>query len=155
MERQLVVFKLADEEYGAPIEQVREIIRFVSITAVPKAPESVLGVISLRGRVIPVVSLRKRFGFSIVEPNEATRVVVSDVDGQTVGFVVDSVSEVLRLDEGNIEPPPEGGFQADSQFIKGIGKTGNRLIILLELARIMNLANITHLATNMEDGTNA
>ncbi|MGE5507201.1 MAG: chemotaxis protein CheW [Chitinophagales bacterium] len=140
MELQVVVFRLADEDYGVPIEQVREINRLVPITAVPKAPASVLGVINLREQIIPVVSLRERFGFAREANDDATRIVVSEVGGQTVGFVVDSVNEVLRLGEEAIEPAPPSTAGVDSAFIKGIGRLGDRLIIMLDLERIFDFS---------------
>lgn len=140
MELQLVVFKLDSEDFGAPIEQIREINRLVPITSVPKAPLSVLGVINLRGKVIPVISLRERFGFRKVTPDGYTRIVVSDVGGQTVGFVVDAVTEVLNLDDGAIEPAPESAAGVDSAFLRGIGKVGNRLILLLDLEQVFDFA---------------
>ncbi|HHW15345.1 MAG TPA: chemotaxis protein CheW [Firmicutes bacterium] len=145
MELQLVVFSLAGEDFGVPIDQVREIIRFTAVTKVPKAPVSVLGVINLRGRVIPVVSLRERFGFPAEEAGNATRIVVSDLAGQTAGFVVDAVTEVLRLDEGAIEPPPASASTVDSAFIKGIGKIDERLIILLDLEKVFDFSVLARL----------
>lgn len=138
MEIQLVVFTLAGEDFGVPIAQVREINRLVPITAIPKAPPSVLGVINLRGNVTPVMSLRDRFGFPRSENSEATRIVVSEVGTETVGFVVDAVTEVLRLDEGMIEPAPESAAEVDAEFIKGIGKMDDRLIIVLDLEKVFD-----------------
>lgn len=142
MELQLVVFKLAGEDFGVPIGQVREINRLVQITAVPQAPPSVLGVINLRGRVIPVISLRERFGFDRGQNNDATRIVVSDVAGETVGFVVDAVTEVLRLNEEAIEPAPQTTAGVDSAFIRGIGKVDDRLIIILDLERVFDFSSL-------------
>lgn len=147
MELQLVVFKLADEDFGVPIEQVREIIRLVQITHVPKAPSSVLGVINLRGRVIPVISLRDRFGLKKDGTDESTRIIVSDVGSQNVGFVVDAVTEVLRLDESSVEPAPDRAAGVDSAFIKGIGKVEDRLIIVLDLEKVFDLAALQELAS--------
>lgn len=139
MELQLVVFKLGSADFGARIEQIREINRLVPITGVPKAPPGVLGIINLRGTVIPVISLRERFGFPQVAADGYTRIVVSEVGGQTVGFVVDAVTEVLRVDDGAIEPAPENSTGVDSSFIAGIGKVGDRLIILLDLERVVDV----------------
>jgi purine-binding chemotaxis protein CheW len=147
MELQLVVFKLADEDFGVPIEQVREIIRLVQITHVPKAPSSVLGVINLRGKVIPVISLRDRFGLKKDGTDESTRIIVSDVGSQNVGFVVDAVTEVLRLDESSVEAAPERAAGVDSAFIKGIGKVEDRLIIVLDLEKVFDLSALQELAS--------
>lgn len=140
MEVQLVVFSSGGEDFGVTIDQVREINRLVPITALPKAPASVLGIINLRGKVIPVISLRERFGFEKGQNDEATRIVISEVAGQTVGFVVDAVMEVLRLEESLIEPPPENAAGVDSAFIRGIGKVNERLIIVLDLAKVLEIA---------------
>lgn len=136
MESQLVIFALASEDFGVPIEQVKEIIRFTSVTSLPKAPPAVLGVINLRNTVIPVVSLRERFGFPVQEVDNDTRIVVSDVCGQTVGFVVDAVTEVLRVSEDSIQPPPDNTSAVDSRFISGIGRIEDRLVIVLDLAQV-------------------
>lgn len=142
MELQLVVFELAGESFGVPIAQVREINRMVGITAVPKAPRSVLGVINLRGKVIPVLSLRERFGLERGLSTDTARIVVSDISGQTVGFVVDAVTEVLRLDEDAIEPPPQTATGLDAAFIRGIGKIGERLIIVLDLEKVFDVLSL-------------
>ncbi len=96
-ERQLVIFDLADEAYGVNIETVREIIRMQEITQVPRTPDYVEGVINLRGKVIPVIDMRKRFGFPVAEHTKDTRIVVIDIDGNDIGATVDAVTEVLRL----------------------------------------------------------
>ncbi|MGE5623879.1 MAG: chemotaxis protein CheW [Methanocella sp.] len=147
MEIQLVVFGLAGEDFGVPIAQVREINRLVPITALPKSPPSVLGIINLRGKVIPVISLRDRFGFPKAADDEATRIVVSDVAGQTVGFVVDAVTEVLRLEDAAIEPAPESAASVDSTFIEGIGKVEDRLVIVLDLAKVFDFSVLADLKT--------
>lgn len=146
MEMQLVVFSLAGEDFGVPIAQVREINRLVPITAVPKAPPSVLGIINLRGHVIPVLSLRERFGFARSESDEATRIVVSDIGEGTVGFVVDAVTEVLRMDDSAVEPAPESVAGVDAAFIKGIGKVDERLIIVLDLEKVFDFSAVHGLA---------
>jgi purine-binding chemotaxis protein CheW len=146
MELQLVVFSLAEESFGVPIDQVREIIRFTSVTSMPKAPDGVLGVINLRGKVIPVVSLRERFGFAQKDPDETTRIVVSDVGGQTVGFVVDAVNEVLRISDADDEPAPTTTSTAVASLIKGIGKVNGRLIILLDSERVFDVSTESEVA---------
>jgi purine-binding chemotaxis protein CheW len=140
MELQLVVFTLAGEAFGVPIGQVKEIVRFVPVTAVPKSPPSVLGVLNLRGKVVPVVNLRERFGLPGAQTDDATRIIVSDVAEQTLGFVVDGVSEVLRLSDGDIEPTPEAAAGVDASFIRGIGKVDERLIIVLELEKVFDFS---------------
>jgi purine-binding chemotaxis protein CheW len=136
LESQLVIFALGSEDFGVPIDQVKEIIRFTSITSIPKAPPAVLGVINLRDSIIPVISLRERFGFPIQEIDNDTRIVVSDVGGQIMGFVVDAVTEVLRISDESVQPPPGNTAGVDSRFISGIGRIEDRLVIVLDLAQV-------------------
>ena len=137
-EKQLVVFDLADEGYGVDISSVREIIRMQEITKVPKAPDFVEGVINLRGRVIPVVVLRKRFGFTVTEWTKDTRIVVVDIGKQDIGVVVDAVTEVLRLAATSVEPPSSVITTVDSEYLLGIAKLESRLIILLDLEQALS-----------------
>lgn len=137
-ELQLVTFKIAKEEFAVDILKVQEIIKLVEITRVPKSPCFVEGVINLRGKVIPVIDLRKRFGLDNVERNKDSRIIVIETDGKTVGMLVDSVSEVLRLDAGTIEPSPEIAGSVDSEYVNGVGKLEDRLIILLSLDKVLN-----------------
>ena len=136
-EEQLVTFSLGTEEFGVDIMLVQEIIRIPPITRVPKAPPYVVGVINLRGNVIPVVSLRNRFGMTSVEETDLSRIIVLQIKSKVFGIQVDAVTEVLRLDSEGIEPPPPISLGIDSQFIRGVGKLGERLLILLELDQIM------------------
>ena len=135
---QLVSFKLKEEEFGVDILQVREIIRVQQVTNFPNAPEFVEGVINLRGRVIPIVDLRKRFGLEKKEHSKSTRIIVVKVDEVTIGLIVDEVSEILRLPEDRVEPPPPivAGIEAD--YIKGVGKLEDRLLVLLDLNKILS-----------------
>jgi purine-binding chemotaxis protein CheW len=137
MERQIVIFGLADEDYGLDIDSVESIISMLPITAVPDAPEFVDGVTNLRGEVLPVVDLRKRLGLPLKEETKDTRIVVTEVDGSKVGIVVDEVSEVLRVAEEDIEPPSPLVAPVESDFIVGIAKAQERLIILLNPARLI------------------
>jgi len=134
---QLVSFNLGDEEYGVDILRVQEINRMVHITRVPKAPEFVEGVINLRGKVIPIVDLRKRFGLTVKPHDKNTRIIVVDIDGQTVGLIVDGVSEVLRFSMDTIEPPPAMVTGVDAEYIWGVGKLEDRLLILLDLSKVL------------------
>lgn len=135
-ELQLVIFLLAKEEYGLPITKVQEINRLVPITKLPQTPSFMEGIINLRGRVIPVIDLRKRFNLPVTEKNEDTRIIIVEVNGQTLGITVDAVSEVVRLPAASVEPPPPA-FILDSQYIHGIGKMENRLLILLDIDRVL------------------
>ncbi len=137
-EKQLVVFDLAAEAYGVDISSVREIIRMQEITQVPRTPEFVEGVINLRGKVIPVVDLRKRFGFEAEEATKDTRIVVVDIGGQDIGVVVDAVTEVLRVSADAVEPPSSVITTADSEYLLGIVKLSTRLIILLDLQQALS-----------------
>jgi purine-binding chemotaxis protein CheW len=136
-ERQLVVFQLGAELYGVDIARVHEIIRLQSITRVPRAPSFVEGVINLRGKVIPVVDLRRRFGLPLAEHTRATRTVVVEIGDQVVGIIVDSVSEVLRVNTATIEPPSPVVAGIDSEYLHGIAKLPERLVILLDLDRVL------------------
>ena len=137
-ERQLVVFDLATEAYGVDIGAVREIIRLQEITNVPRTPEFVKGVINLRGKVIPVVDLRKRFGLPVGEESTENRIVVVDIGGQDIGVIVDAVNEVLRIFSDSVEPPSSVITTADSDYLMGIAKVEDRLIILLDLESVLS-----------------
>jgi purine-binding chemotaxis protein CheW len=139
MERQLVVFELANEHYGVDISAVESIIKMQSITAVPHAPDFVEGVTNLRGSVLPVVDLRKRFALSRSEATKNSRIVVVAIEGVKVGMIVDGVSEVLRVAEEAVEPPPPMVTTIDTAFIVGIAKLEGKLVILLDLARVLSL----------------
>ncbi len=133
---QLVTFKLGSEEFALDILKVQEINRIVEITKVPKAPDFVEGVINLRGRVIPIVDIRKKFHLNIKEATKETRIIVVNIMNKTIGLIVDSVSEVLRINSLTIQPPPPLIAGLDSDYIKGVGKLDERLIILLDIDKI-------------------
>ena len=135
---QLVSFKLREEEFAVDILQVQEIIRLQDITNVPNAPAFVEGVINLRGRVIPIIDLRKRFALESAEHSTSTRIIVVMIDNVTVGLIVDEVSEVLRIPEDTVEPPPPIVAGIESDYIKGVGKLEDRLLILLDLGKILS-----------------
>ena len=135
--RQLVVFDLNEEAYGVDISQVREIIRIQEITRVPRAPEFIEGVINLRGKVIPVVDLRSRFSMPGTERTDEHRIVVVDVSDQDIGMVVDAVTEVSRISSSLIEPPSNVITTNDSEYLTGIVKTDEKLIILLDIAKVI------------------
>ena len=137
MENHLVVFTLTNEHYGVNIAAVSEIIMLQPITFVPRAPAFVEGVTNLRGKVLPVIDLRKRFGLAVQESTRDTRIVVAEINHVSVGMIVDAVNEVLRVPAGSIEPPSPVVTTVDSAFISGIAKVGTRLIILLDLERVL------------------
>src|SRR5713101_5908365 len=136
-ERQLVVFQLGAELYGVEISRVHEIIRLQTVTRVPRSPSFVEGVINLRGKVISVVDLRRRFGLPTAEHTRATRIVVVEIGDQVVGIIVDSVSEVLRVNTSTVEPPSPVVAGIDSEYLHGIAKLPERLVILLDLDRVL------------------
>jgi len=135
---QLVTFKLGDEEFGVDILKVQEINKMMNITRIPNAPDFIEGVINLRGKIIPVIDLRRRMDFKPKEWDSRTRIIVTELDGKVVGFVVDSVSEVLRIPESTIEPPPSIISGIESEYIVGVGKIEERLLILLNMERVLS-----------------
>jgi len=137
MEKQMVVFRLANEYYGVDIFSVASIIEKQEIIAVPRSPEYVEGVTNLRGMVLPVIDLRKRFGLEQGEETKETRIIVVELGDLTVGMTVDAVSQVLRIEEDEIEPPSPIVTTIDSAFIVGIAKTDDRLIIALDLQKVL------------------
>jgi purine-binding chemotaxis protein CheW len=137
-EIQLVVFDLASEHYGVDISDVREIMRMQNITKVPGAVSYVEGVINLRGKVLPVLDLRKRLGLKVAEQTEESRIVVVDIADGEVGVIVDAVTEVLRVPNASIEPPSSMVAQGNSDYLRGIAKLTDRLIILLDLNKLLS-----------------
>lgn len=135
---QLVGFCLGDEEFGVNINEVHEINRTMEITPVPRTPDFIEGVINLRGKVIPVINMRKRFSLPFAEKTNQTRIVIVEMEGKIVGMLVDSVTEVLRIASSTIEPPPDILSGIDNENIQGVAKLENRLLILLDLAKVLS-----------------
>ena len=137
---QLVSFMLADEEYGVEVLKVREIIRMPTITKMPNVPQHVEGIINLRGKVIPIISMRRRFGLVENEINSQTRIIIMDVCGSLTGFIVDAVSEVIRIHSSEIQPPPSmvvsGGV--GQEFITGVFNHAERLLIIMDIDRMFS-----------------
>ncbi|MHC1790214.1 chemotaxis protein CheW [Solidesulfovibrio sp.] len=140
---QLVTFGIGEEEYGIDILEVQEIIRIMDITKIPNAPPHVEGVITLRGKVIPVIGLRCRFNMESRPHDSQTRIIVVDIRGIIIGFLVDGVSEVLRIQSHTVEPPPPVVAGIESEYIKGVGKLDNRLLILLDLDKLIPIGELT------------
>jgi purine-binding chemotaxis protein CheW len=144
---QLVGFMIGKELFGVDILMVQEIIRAAPITAVPNSPDFVEGVINLRGNIIPVIELRKRLGFATPEVNmKDSWILILDIEGRITGFIVDSVTEVLKIQESTIEPPPDivvAGLE--SQYIRGVCEIDEKLLILLEFNRILLVEEIKKL----------
>ncbi len=137
-----LTFVLADESYGLEILKVREIIGTMSITPVPRTPVYVKGVINLRGRVIPVVDLRVKFGLEEAEVTDETCIIVVDVSGTQTGIYVDTVDEVLDIDSEEIEEAPDFGAGVDTEYILGVAKMGESVKILLDIDRVISTTEI-------------
>ena len=135
---QLVTFNISQEEFGVDILKVQEIIRTMEITKVPRAPDFVEGVINLRGKVIPIIDLRMRFGMDARGHDSQTRIIVIELNNMIVGFVVDSVSEVLRIPASTVEAPPAVVSGVESEYISGVGKLDDRLLILIDLDKLLS-----------------
>lgn len=144
---QLVTFSIGEEEFGVNILKVQEIIRTMEITKVPRAPAFVEGVINLRGKVIPIIDLRRRFGLASKAHDKNTRIIVIEINNIIVGFVVDAVSEVLRIPTSTVEPPPPVVAGVDSDYISGVGKLQDRLLIMLDLDKLLSSEDIEMLSS--------
>lgn len=137
---QLVSFNLDHEEYGINVLKVREIIRMLNVTRVPNTPYYVEGVINLRGKVIPIISLRKKFNLAEADHDKRTRIMVMEVGGELMGFIVDEVSEVLRISEKEIQPPPPVvSSSIDQECMSGVINQAERLLVLLNLEKMFSL----------------
>lgn len=136
---QVVAFKLGAEEYGVDIGQVREINRLVPITRVPRVPGYVEGVINLRGQLLPIIDLRARFEMPRVAPTRTTRIVVAEIGTRRVGMIVDAVSEVVQIPFEQVENAPEMLAGLATEYIRGVGKVDDRLIILLDVTKMISV----------------
>lgn len=144
-ELQVVGFRIGRETFGLPISIVREIVRVPEITSVPNAPDYIEGVINLRGRIIPVVDLRKRFGEPVNEPSKKHRIVVVELESRRIGLLVNSASEVLKIPPSEIEAPHNVFQEGELDYITGVGKLRGRLVILLDLSRILQRGELRSL----------
>jgi purine-binding chemotaxis protein CheW len=143
--QQIVGFRVGKENFGVPIGIVHEIVRMMEITVVPDSPTYVEGVINLRGKIIPVVDLRKRFAEPIVA-NRRNRIMVAELDGHKVGLVVDAANEVLKVSPELIEPPPNIFDQGEVNYVTGVGKFGGKLVILIDLSKIMQRGELRRIS---------
>ena len=139
---QYLAFKLEEEVFAFDISKVREVLEFDAVTKVPQTPEMMKGVINLRGSVVPVVDMRIKFGMGATEKTVNTVIIIIEIDldeeSTMIGALVDSVKEVMDLDSGHIEPPPNIGTQLNTEFIKGMGKQNGEFIIILDIERIFS-----------------
>lgn len=145
-EGKYLTFSLGKEEYGIPIQKVKEIIGMMDITSIPKTPKFIKGFINLRGKIIPIMDLRLKFGLEEKDYNERTCIIVVEVfvEGirRMMGVVVDTVSEVVSIQKGEIEPPPEYGMHENNDFLVGMGKVKGKVIMLLEIEQILSIDEI-------------
>lgn len=137
-EIKVIIFRLKNEEYGVDVNQVKSIERMERITRVPNTPPFVKGVINLRGVVIPIIDLRNRFGIELLEYNDSTRIVIVNVDDVEVGLIVDAANDVIDIPVNAIEPPPKVVGGVESKYLRGVAKLSNRLLILLNLDKVLN-----------------
>jgi purine-binding chemotaxis protein CheW len=147
---QIVGFRVGDEYYGVPIGIVHEIVRMMDITSVPDAPACIEGVINLRGKIIPIVDLRKRFS-GTAGRDRRNRILVAELEGHNVGLVVDSANEVLKLDPEHIEPPPNIFEQGQLNYVTGVGKLEEKLVILIDLEKIMQRGELRRISDLTEE----
>lgn len=141
----VIIFRLKKEEYGVDVRQVNSIERMEHITRVPNTPPFVKGVINLRGVVIPIVDLRKRFGIEEKDYNDSTRIIIVNVEDMEVGLIVDAANDVVDLPAGTIEPPPKVVGGVESKYLRGVAKLSNRLLILLNLDKVLSPEEIKQL----------
>lgn len=139
---QLVVFTAGKELYGVGIQSVHEIVKVPEVTAVPDAPASLEGVINLRGKIVPVIDLRKRLRVAGIERTKSTRILIIENAGRMVGLLVDSVSEVLKVQPDAVEAPPEIISSIGIEYITGVVKSGSRLIILIDLNKVLSVEDM-------------
>lgn len=139
---QYLTFTVGDEEYGISVLGVREILEYDTVTRVPRTPDYIRGVINLRGRVVPVIDLAVRFGMAARPVTKRTCVVIAEVEvegrPEVMGLVVDAVSQVIELGPGEIETPPSFGTAVDIAYLKGMGRTGKRFVLLLDIDRVLS-----------------
>jgi len=149
-ELHVVGFRVGRESFGVPIALVHEIVRVPEITAVPDSPGYVVGVINLRGKIVSVLDLRKRFGETEIVPSKRNRILVMEVNGKLVGLIVDSASEVLKIPETDVHPPPGIFEEGQLNYVTGVGKFNGRLIILIDLNRVLQKGDLRRVSEPAE-----
>jgi len=141
----IVGFRIGRETFGVPISLVHEIVRVPDITAVPDAPDCIEGVINLRGKIVSVVDLRKRFGEKNIHRSKKNRILVAEVEGKMVGLIVDAASEVLKVPPSEVENPPNVFEEGELNYVTGVGKLQDRLVILVDLTKILQRGELRRL----------
>lgn len=142
MEKQLVIFELGKEFFGIEIAAVEGIVKMQEITKIPQSPSYMEGITNLRGSVLPIIDLQKRFGMTVQERTNDTRIINVNIGEIKIGMIVSSVNEVLTIDDSLIEPPPSIGTSINAEFITGIAKIDSRLVILLDLSKVLTADEI-------------
>ena len=150
-ELHIVGFRIGREAFGVPIALVHEIVRVPEITSVPDSPDFVQGVINLRGKIVSVVDLRRRFGETDIKTTKKNRILVTEVAGKLVGLIVDSASEVLKIPETDIELPPNVFEEGEHNYVNGVGKLQGRLIILVDLNKILQKGELRRLGGEVKE----
>lgn len=137
-DNQFLTFNLGEELYGVDILRVQEIKGYTSVTKIPNTPPHIKGVLNLRGTIVPIVELRTKFGMPTIDYTAFTVIIVIVVRDKVMGLVVDAVSDVLNIDKKNIQSPPQFGVKVDVSFLNGIGKSGDKLVALLDIDRMLS-----------------
>lgn len=151
----IVGFRIGRETFGVPIEMVHEIVRMPEITSVPDSPGYVEGVINLRGKIVSVVDLRKRFGEKEIIASKKNRILVAEVEGKVVGLIVDAASEVLKIPENEVDLPPSLFEEDAMNYVTGVGKLKGRLVILIDLNKILQKGDLRRLGEMASQATAA
>jgi len=150
---QHVIFRLDGSEFGVEIDQVLRIMRLMEVTRVPRAPSFLEGVVNVHGEMVPVVDLKKRFELPWQEYGDKARILVVEVEDQTVGMIVDSVTEITWIATSAIEPPPEMVAEINGVYLTGLGRLDDRLIIILDLSRVLTTEEVEDLERTGEEST--
>jgi purine-binding chemotaxis protein CheW len=140
---QLLTFNLGEELYGVDILRVQEIKGYTAVTKIPNTPSHIKGVLNLRGTIVPIVELRTKFGMPTIEYTAFTVIIIVVVRDKVMGLVVDAVSDVLNIDKKDIQAPPQFGVKVDVSFLNGIGKSGDKLVALLDIDRMLSEGDVT------------
>ena len=143
--RQLVLFRIASQMFGVEIELIKEIIPYQDVTPVPDTYDFVEGIVNLRGKIVTVIDMRRRLRVPVIRHDKSTRILILDLDGKLMGLIVDAASEVVRISSDAIGPPPELISEAGSNYITGVARLGERLIVLLNLQRVLSAEEVDKL----------